>query len=267
LRVFSFWDTSITTEFNIVGVTDVIPCPSVIGQVSSESVVGTRKIWLNRNHLGALLDLNATAETYLCVRVSDSANATKIGMNALVDYESVLHSQGEWSSATAELDSFYALQSYRVDRAIDNMLIFNLVFCMFAALIPYQINRQRIDREDSALLRLMGAPKNLLVRTRFAEVLAVALFSFLLMAVFGLISIANTLRFEILEYNTWQYTFPVSIFAFANWSSYLWVVLFLLVPSMIMTTALSMRRNEGSIASVLEDIESSRKTHFVGETS
>ncbi len=266
LRAFSFGDTSITTEFNIVGVTDAIPRPKVISQVTSESVVGTRKVWLNRSHLGALVDLNATAETFLCVRVSHNANATEIGKDALVDYESVIHSQNEWSSATAELDSFYALPSYSIDRAIDNMLTINLAFCMFAVLIAFQVNRQCIDRGSNALLKLMGAPRKLLVRTRCAEVLAVILFSFFLVAIFSSISIANTLRIELLEYSTWLYTFPVSIFAFANWSSYLWVALFLLVPSIVLTTALSIRSDEGSIAGVLDDIESSRKTRFVGES-
>lgn len=267
LRVFSFWDISITTEFNIVGVTDAIPRPKVIGQATSESVVGTREVWLNRNHLGALIDLNATAETFLCARVSDGANATEIGEDALEDYESVIHSQNEWSSATAELDSFYAVPRYCIDRAIDNMLTINLAFCMFAALIAFQVDRQRIDRGCNALLKLLGAPKKLLVRTRYAEVLALILFSFLLVAIFSSISIANTLRIELLEYSTWRYTFPVSIFAFADWSGYLWVAVFLLVPSVVLTTALSTRSDKRSIASVLEDIELFRKTRFVGETS
>jgi len=265
LRVFSFGDEVVTVEFNIISLTPAIPRPKIIGQASSDLVIGTRKIWLNRNYVESIIDLNATAETYLCVSAREDANTSRIGEAVLSDYETVLPSSSQWSSTTAELASFQSRLDYSIDRSLDSMFAITMIFCTLVIFTAFQINKHLVRRREVALLKSLGASQHHVMTVRMAEVLTLIIVSIIFTIIFSPLSIANILRIGILDYNAWAYTFPVSIIASANWISYLWICMFLLIPSIILIVSLSMKGDDCSIADIMAEIEIARENAFSGE--
>jgi len=265
LRVFSFGDESITIEFNIISLTTAIPRPKVIGQASSDNVIGTRKIWLNRNYVGSIVDLNATTETYLCARTIENGNTTQIGEDALSEFETVLPSLNQWSSTTAELTSFRSRADYSIDRSLDSMITISMIFCILVAFTAFQVNKHLVRKREVALLKSLGATSNHVLRIKIAEVLALIIIGIIFTIIFSPLTIANILRIGILDYSLWAYIFPVSIIASANWISYLWVSMLLLIPSIVLVVVLSMRGDDENIAEIMAEIEIARESAYSGE--
>jgi hypothetical protein len=265
LRVFSFGNEPVSAEFNIIGLTTAIPRPEIIGEVISDVAIGTMKIWLNRDYADSFVDLNASAESYLCVRTVDNGNTTKIGMDALAEFEAVLHSSNEWSGTTAELEVLHSLPEYSIDRSIDSMMTINMSLCILVVFATFQVNRRRVDKGKNAMLKLFGANPHLLIRVKIAEIFTIIIVSSIIVLVFTPLNLANSLRIGLQEYSPWSYTFPISIIVVADWITFFVVTMFLLIPSSLLVIALSMRNVDGSIADVLEEMVMEQAYGFTGE--
>jgi hypothetical protein len=255
LRVFSLGDEFLTLEFNIAGITEAIPRPLIIGQPTSNSIIGTSKIWLNRNYIGELMDLNATAETYLCARATEGCNTTDIGEYASTEFGTVILGSNQWSSVTSELNTFQSSVEYSSDRSLDSMISVCMILGMFVTFAVFQANRQRIDKEDRTILRTLGASKILLLKIRLAESFALIFLSLFFIVLFGPIYISNDLRSALLEYSTWSYIFPVAIFAYIDWSSFLLVCTLTLIPSIALILILTAIDSDASIGHDLGDLQ------------
>jgi hypothetical protein len=260
LRVFSVGGESLTIEFKIVGITDMIPRPRIIGEASSDSVMGINKIWLNRGYIGELIDLNATTETYLCVRTSDDCNTTEIGEKASAEYSTVILGSNQWSSITAELRAFQSGIEYSFDRAIDSLITIGMMLCVLVIFAIFQIDRQNAGKEDRTILRTLGASRSLLLKIKLAEVLALILLSYLLVLLVSPISIACILRLGLHEYSTWTYTFPIAVFININWTKFIGASILILVPSIVIILALAINYHDPSVANDLGELETDRLT-------
>jgi len=248
LRVFSFGDTSGTVEFNILGVTNFIPRPITSGEPSSDSVVGARKIWLNSQYVGTLVDLNEAVNAYLCVKTSDGANATAIGISVLTEFGTEILAFGRWSSSTADLDAYVSQENYSLDRSLDSMLNISMLCSVFVAFVTFQICQQYKGRGERALLKSMGVSKNQITRIKFAESFTLVVLSLILVIIFGSLNVANLLRVCFIEYSVWSYVFPISLFVSINWFNYLLNLGSIVIASIFLIMLLSWRSSIEDIA-------------------
>jgi hypothetical protein len=255
LRVFSVAGESLTVEFNIVGITDEIPRPRIIGEPSSDSIVGAGKVWLNRNYIGGLIDLNATTENYLCVRTSDGCNTTEIGEEALAEYGAVILDSDQWSSLTAEMTAFQSGIEYSFDRAIDSLIAAGMILCVLVIFALFQIDRQNSSKEDRTILRTLGASRSLQLKIRLGEVLALILLSFLLVLFVSPINVACILHLGLQEYSTWTYTFPIAVFVSVNWINFIGASTLILILSVVFILALAINYHYSCIANDLGELE------------
>ncbi|MGY5860513.1 MAG: ABC transporter permease [Candidatus Thorarchaeota archaeon] len=254
LRVFSFGDDSGTVEFNILGTTTAIPRPIVSGQPTSDSIVGTRKVWLNRNYIETLVSLNESSSTYLCVKTQNGTNSTAIGLDILNEFGTEILSHNEWSSSTADVDSYISQTDYKVDRSIDSMITISMIFTVFVGILTYQIGQRYKRRNEYALLKSMGVSDNQITKIRFSETLGLLILSLLLMIVFGPLNIANLLRINFMEYVIWSYVFPTSLFSLVNWVSFIIILSSIIIPSLVLILLLSTRNKFDDIAGTLREM-------------
>jgi hypothetical protein len=260
LHVFSVAGESLTVEFNIIGITDMIPRPRIIGEASSDAVLGMRKIWLNLEYVGGLIDLNASANTYLCVRTSDTCNTTEIGERMSAEYATVVYGTDQWSSATAELKAFQSGEEYTFDRSLDSMITISMILSMLMIFAIFQINKQNIDKRNNTILKTLGASQGLLLKIRLGEILSLVVISLLFVFFISPINVSNILRMGLLEYNTWTYTFPIAVFVNINWSAFFVVDMVLLIPSTVLILALSTSGHDSSIGRALGESETGSLT-------
>jgi len=253
LRAFSFGEDSSTSEFNILGITSSIPTPIVSGQPIQESVAGTRKIWLNRQYVQSLSDLNQTAHTFLCARVFDEANSTQVGLEILGEYGTFILSHGEWSSYTADLDRFVTQSDYRLDRSIDSMVTILMILSVFVSFVTYQVNQRSIRKYEYAMMKSMGISDGQLTEIRISEIIGIIILSLIIVLFFGLLDIANLLRMHFTEYAIWKYVFPISLFVQVNLISFFIVLCGLIIISISLIVILSLRSKIVDIADILRN--------------
>jgi hypothetical protein len=265
LRVFSFGDNPMTAEFSIMGLADAITRPSLIVGTTSDEVIGTSRIWLNRNYVSGLVDLNTTTETYLCARTEIGTNTTLVLEDILRNYNFVVLGVNQWSAITSEMKSFQMKADFVSDRAIDSMLSIGMICSIFAVFFVYEIRELYESRGEYALLKLMGLSRKSILKIKLAGALNVIFLSFLLIVLFCPWYILNSLGLEFLEYNSWGYNFPVAIMIQIDWSGLLGLIVCSLLPSILLMMALFVGSRESSIAIVLREIENGRKLIYGGD--
>ena len=251
MRAFSFGDDSSTAEFNILGITSAIPIPTVSGQPTQDSVVGTRKIWLNQQYVQTLINLNQSAKTFLCARVINDVNATLVGLEILEEYGTLILSHGEWSSYTADVDRYVSQSDYRFDRSIDSMITILMSLVVFVSLVIYQITQRYSRRNEYALLKSLGISDTQITEIRLSESLGIIILSLIIVLFFGVLNIANLLRMHFIEYAVWTYVFPISMFTQIDLLSVCIVLCSLFVISLGLILILSLRNRIVDVADIL----------------
>ncbi|UCE08918.1 MAG: ABC transporter permease [Candidatus Thorarchaeota archaeon] len=193
--------------------------------------VGARVIWVNKNFLSAQIDLIEAADSVVCVRTRHGANGTNIAMRVLDQGGTQVVRVEQWNTVTKELAEYMTIASYRMDRAVDNMLLFTMVGVVFGAFTVYAAEGLREKRREIALMRSMGAGTPLVVRSQIAEMLVLLIVSVLLLFGYGPLSFSITL----LTYPTSYYYYPVSVFPVIPWVS-MFSILFLFILSILAYT-------------------------------
>ncbi|MHA1135007.1 MAG: FtsX-like permease family protein [Candidatus Thorarchaeota archaeon] len=254
LRVFSFGADSGTAEFNILGTINAIPRPITSGQPTTDAIVGTRKVWLNREYVDTLVNLNESSNTYLCVKTARETNTTTIGLDILQDYGTQILSLGEWSSSTADVDSYISQTDYKLDRSIDSMITIAMIFSVIVGFVTYQIDQRYKGRDEYALLKSMGVSDNQITKIRFSESLGLVILSLMILLFFGPFNIANLLRTNFMEYAMWSYVFPISLFNVVNWTLILTVLGAIIIPSLLLILWLSKRNRYSDISGILREM-------------
>lgn len=254
LRVFSFGGDSVTAEFNIMGTTNAIPRPIVSGQPTTDSIVGTRKVWLNRDYVETFVNLNESTNTFLCVKTTMSINTTSVGEDILHDFGSQILSHGEWSSSTADVDTYISQADYVIDRSIDSMITIAMLLSVFVGILTYQISKRYKGRDEYALLKSMGVTDSQITKIRFSESLGLIILSLVIVLFFCPLNIANLLRTSFMEYTIWSYVFPISLFSEINWMFVLIIIGFIIIPPLILVLILSKRNRVDDISGILREM-------------
>ncbi|MHA1961482.1 MAG: FtsX-like permease family protein [Candidatus Thorarchaeota archaeon] len=195
--------------------------------------VGSRAIWVNRNFLGAQIDLIDVATNIICVRNKNRANGTEMALRVLSQGGTQVVRVDQWNTVSKELAEYMTLASYRMDRAVDNMLLFTMVGIVFGAFTVYAAEGVREKRREIALMRSMGASAGLVVKSQIAEMLVLLIISVVLLFGYGPLSFSITL----LTYPTSFYIYPVSVFPVIPWFS-LFSILFLFILSILAYTVI-----------------------------
>ncbi|MBN2228496.1 MAG: FtsX-like permease family protein [Candidatus Thorarchaeota archaeon] len=253
MRVFSFGEDSGTVEFSVIGITNAITRPIIAGSPQGSETIGTRKIWLNRNYIQTLVNLNETIETYLCIRTINGVNSTEI-VEGILDTSGLTFSSSDWSSVTHELDAYTSRQDYIRDRAIDTMLTFGSVFSIFVGIVIYRIACTVRWKEEDAILSVLGASNKQTLQISIAEILALFLFGLGIFILIGPLTLANMLRMEYIEYSVWNYEFPVSIVFSMNWIYFIIIILSVFISSTILAIAHSLKGARKSVSTVLREM-------------
>lgn len=253
LRAFSFGGESDTIEFNIIAITESIPRPAYSYSSTTQSVVGMRKIWLNRNYVDDLVSFNNTGQTFLCARCTNDVNVTKIGEEALENFGIVIISSDEWSSTDADIQNYISQSTYRLDRQIDNLVTVTMTIFIFVGLLIFLIFQKYNGREERAILRSLGASNGQLLKIHLAESATIILLSLVILCIFAPLNIANLLRIGLADYQIWGYSFPISLFVFINWSRFLLIFGMITIPTIIITSIFSIKEHD-DVARILKTI-------------
>ena len=238
-----------TLAFTIIGVAEGLS--NNLLQATSHSffgyqTVGAETLWINREYVESLIDLEQDARNVYCVRANDGANDTII-------VEDTLRSGGDlvvgddWASVSNEVSEYLGLTTYQMDRAVDTMLTIVMVGIIFGAFTVYAIEGIRARKREIALLRAMGASSGQVVKAQGAEMLVLAIVSTGILMGYGPLMIVNTL----LTYQVTNYIFPVPIFAVIPWLTLVTIVVFFLVSILVFVLAIAFLSSRVSLSEAL----------------
>ena len=233
LRVFSIGTESETVEFNIIGVTPYIGRPQVLGKPPLVAVEGQSRIWLNRNFVDSLVNINESDFTFLTARTVHRANDTQLGEHVLADlgFSNVID-EG-WSAVSTELGTYLHQENYIVDRAVDNIQMLQMVFLMTSTLLIYETSRQYLDSKRDTILDTVGATKWQVAKIHFSEILALILIAIIITLIFTPVLVTTSLKVTLIQYQNWAYIFPVDFFIQANLATLLFLGIILVAPSFV----------------------------------
>ena len=238
-----------TTVFTIIGIAEGLS--NNLRQETSHDfwgsqTVGAETLWINREYVESLIDLEQDARNVYCVRANDGANDTII-------VEDTLRSGGdlvvgdEWASVSNEVSEYLGLTTYQMDRAVDTMLTIVMVGIIFGAFTVYAIEGIRARKREIALLRAMGASSGQVVKAQGAEMLVLAIVSTGILMGYGPLMIVNSL----LTYQVTNYIFPVPIFAVIPWLTLVTIVVFFLVSILVFVLAIAFLSSRVSLSEAL----------------
>jgi len=238
-----------TMVFTIIGIAEGLS--NNLLQATSHSffgyqTVGTETLWINREYVESLIDLEQDARNVYCVRANDGANDTII-------VEDTLRSGGDlvvgddWASVSNEVSEYLGMTAYQMDRAVDTMLTVVMVGIIFGAFTVYAVEGIRARKREIALLRAMGASSGQVVKAQGAEMLVLAIVSTVLLIGYGPLMIMNTL----LTYRVTNYVFPVPIFAVIPWLTLVTIVAFFLSSILVFVLVIAFLSSRVSLSEAL----------------
>jgi len=238
-----------TLAFTIIGVVEGLS--NNLLQATSHDfwgsrTVGAETLWINREYVESLIDLEQDARNVYCVRANDGANDTII-------VEDTLRSGGDlvvgddWASVSNEVSEYLGMTTYQMDRAVDTMLTIVMVGIIFGAFTVYAVEGIRARKREIALLRAMGASSGQVVKAQGAEMLVLAIVSTGILMGYGPLMIVNSL----LTYQVTNYIFPVPIFAVIPWLTLVTIVVFFLVSILVFVLAIAFLSSRVSLSEAL----------------
>ncbi|MFW9811581.1 MAG: hypothetical protein ACFFF9_03930 [Candidatus Thorarchaeota archaeon] len=221
LRAFWRNETELEAlEFTIIGVVDALPDTLTFSGGSNPYPgiewtyeVGSGQVWVNREDIDIILSFEEEVENIYCMRVEEIVNATLIAKELLTNgWSDVLEEDG-WVSALNELLTYISQDIYVVDRSTDTLFTMLSVGAIFGAFVIYAIEGVKARKREIALLRSMGAERNLVVKTQAAEMLVLFIMSVMLLGLFTPVLTVNSLLAAIRTYGgvTYVYPSPVTI--------------------------------------------------------
>ena len=242
LRVFSIGGESETVEFNIIGVTSLISRPQVLGKPPLDAIEGQSRIWLNRNFIDSLVNINESDFTFLTIRTEHGINGTKLGQHVLEDlgFSSIID-EG-WSAVSTEMGTYLHQENYILDRSVDNIGMLQMVFWLASTLLIYETSRQYLDSRRDTILDTVGATKRQLSKIHFSEILALILFAVIITLIFAPVLVTTSLKVSLIQYQNWAYVFAMDFFIHVNLAALLLISMILIAPSFVVISLLI--RNE-----------------------
>jgi predicted lysophospholipase L1 biosynthesis ABC-type transport system permease subunit len=122
-----------------------------------------------------------------------------------------------WSSVYREVEIYTNQDIYVLDRSTDTLLTILSVGAIFGAFAVYAIEGIKSRKREIALLKSMGADRNLVVRTQAAEMIVLFLISVILLCLFTPVLAVNSLLAAVRTYGGVIYVYPSAVTVLAPW--------------------------------------------------
>ena len=246
----SIADVSETMAFTIIGVVEGLS-NNLLQSTSQDywafRAVGTETLWINREYIESLVDLEQDARNVYCVRTIDNVNDTILVEDILRSGGDSVVDDNDWASVSNEVTEYLGMTAYQMDRAVDTMLTVVMVGIIFGAFTVYAIEGFKARKREIALLRAMGASSGQVVKVQGAEMLVLAIVSTGLLIGYGPLMIMNTL----LTYRVTNYIFPVPIFAVIPWLTLVTIVVFFLASILVFVLAIAFLSSRVNLSEAL----------------
>jgi len=237
-----------TTSFLVLEVVDALsPCTFYDTGTDDDpglwsKNVGKRVIWANRDYLSLELNFTFTQTSLLAVRTVDGANSTKMAEDVIANAPGNTVIENVWITKDLELDALTQKPVYKMDRAVDTIVIAALLFVVIGAFTTFSAEHLASRRREVALLRALGATRSQAVATQSSEVIIIALFSVGLLIFYGpLLTFIN-----MITVSTSSYIYPITMFSVIPFGLLAIIVaIFLLsIGSFVITAAILSSRVE-----------------------
>lgn len=237
LRTYLYNGSAIVTfEFQIIGVADSI-CDTQLsigeyapgGSQSSSYEIGMNRILINQKAIQAYIENSKDATYFLCARTK-SPDVSSLLLNETLQHantNAILNNR--YVSAMNELKEYVSQDAYVMDRGVDTMLTFLAAVTVAGTLTIYASEGLQARRREIALLRAMGAPDALVIRSQAAELMVLALSSVALLGVYAPILIVSSLLSSARVYGSSPFKFPIQWYLVIPWPMLLVVLVFFLV--------------------------------------
>ncbi len=238
-----------TVVFTIIGIAEGLS--NNLLQATSHSfwglrTVGAETLWINREYVDSLIDLEQDARNVYCVRAIAGANDTIIAEDTLLSGGDLVVGD-DWASVSNEVSEYLGMTTYQMDRAVDTMLTIVMVGIIFGAFTVYAVEGIKGRKREIALLRAMGASSGQVVKAQGAEMLVLAIVSTGILMGYGPLMIMNSL----LTYQITNYIFPVPIFAVIPWLTLVTIVVFFLVSILVFVLTIAFLSTKVNLSEAL----------------
>ena len=211
-------------EFSIIGVVDALPDTlTFVGGLNPYPgiewtyEVGVRKVWVNREDIEVILSFEDDVKNVYCMRVEDVSNASQIAEEFLTNGWSDVLEDNVWISASNELETYITQDIYLIDRSTDTLFTILSVGAIFGAFSVYAIEGVKSRKREIALLRSMGAERNLVIMTQAAEMLVLFTISVMLLCLFTPVLTINSLLAAVRTYGGVTYIYPSPVTIITPW--------------------------------------------------
>ncbi len=175
---------------------------------------GQRTVWVNRGYLSQFMSFTTESRSMYAMRVTDNSNTTDVALELLnaARYEppdpSGPISAYDYVDVDSEVRSFVETTEYTMDRAVDTMLTVASTLVIFGAIAIYAAEGLSARRREIALMRAMGADKNIIVKTQAAELIVIVATSVLLLLAFAPLFSIITMLIQ----HTSNMVYPIRVF-------------------------------------------------------
>jgi hypothetical protein len=226
LRAFWRNETELEAlEFSIIGVVKALPDTltfdtgySPFPGIDWTYAVGTEKVWVNKDMVESVFSKALDVKYVFCMRVEDNSNATTVAEEHLSrGWDDVLEGDDEWASASHEAELYTQQDIYILDRSSDTLQTILSVGAIFGAFTVYAIEGVKARRREIALLRSLGAERNLVIKTQASEMLVLVLISIILLGLFTPVLAVNSLLAAVRTYGGVTYVYPSPVNILAPW--------------------------------------------------
>jgi hypothetical protein len=225
LRAFWRNETELEAlEFSIIGVVEALPDTLTFSSgynpypgIEWTYAVGTGKVWVNRDTVESIFSNEASVKNVFCMRVEDQSNATLTAEEHLTNGWMDVLEESAWVSASREVEIYTLQDIYVLDRSTDTLLTILSVVAIFGAFTVYAIEGVKSRRREIALLKSLGAERNLVIKTQASEMLVLLLISILLLGLFTPVLAVNSLLAAARTYGGVIYVYPAPVTILAPW--------------------------------------------------
>lgn len=263
LRASTLQEESVPIAFRIIGIVDALPTVPERDMYWIDSpiyydmyyyqprVIGTHRILVNRDYIGAQLTLLNNSYSYYCVRTTPNANATVIVEDILASGGgSVIH-QNLWRSVSQNVHDFVSRTTYTMERSIDTMLTVLTVGSIVGGFVIYALEGVRARKREIALLRSVGASQRLIILTQGAEMLVLMLFSMMLLLIYSPLFLSTSINMAGVSTTNFYNIYPVAIFPVIPWNTIFLVLGFFVASVTLFIFVIAALSSKINLASTL----------------
>ena len=253
----AFWSNQTelqAIEFSIIGVVNALPDTLVFSGgnnpypgIDWTYSVGLEKIWVNRVDVEHIFSRSSEVKSVFCMRVENEPSATTKAEDCLANGWIDVLEEKEWVSASREVDTYTSQDMYTLDRAADTLMTILSVGTIIGAFAVYAIEGITSRKREIALLRSLGAERNLVIKTQTSEMVVLLLFSLVLLGLFTPVLTVNSLLTAVKTYGGITYIYPSPVIILAPWSLMLMILSFFISCIVVFIVVISILSSRVSL--------------------